>query len=114
MLGVRLSSDHGGGRRVVGLARVGAILAPPERDLVVAAFDRFVALTPAATFEELGGDPRENQHRWISPLQEDVLRRVFDQAGLERLGDLSPVNLDEDAIRREFTSEALEGDREEE
>jgi hypothetical protein len=105
-----LATEAVGGRRVVGLARIGAILAPPERDLVVAAFDRFTPLDPPATFEDLGGDPRENQQRWISPLPEDVLRHVLGLAGLARLGDLAPVNLDEDEIRREFSTELVPED----
>src|ERR1035438_1385085 len=56
-----------GGRRILGLGRVGAIQGRAT-DRFIAAYDRYLKLSKPASFEEIGGDPRKNQTNSINPI----------------------------------------------
>lgn len=111
-----LAQEAPADKRIVAIARVGAILTPPERDFMLLAFSGFKQLDPACGFADIGGDPRANQTDRISSVPDSVLGHVMNLAGLKTVNDLPPVPLDEEELRRELlkaASDELGGNEEE-
>jgi hypothetical protein len=74
-------ADAVDGLRIVGLGRVGNI-SGQGLERLVATYDRYLKLTKAAAFDDVGGDPRRNQTNSINAIDLSVVQKLFEREGV--------------------------------
>lgn len=85
----RPASEASEGRRIFGLGRID-VLEPDGGGGRFARYDRYMTISPNLTFEQLGGDSRNNRTNAIVPASADFVSRLY-----EMLGITSPEGLPE-------------------
>lgn len=85
-----------GPARIFGLGRVHAI--QPDGDRQLAIYDRYVPISPELTFEDLGGDPRNNRRNSINRIDGSVLDTLLSRLGLNSVESVPHVAVDLDAV----------------
>ncbi len=78
------------GRRVIGLGRVGAIEGKGT-DRFIASYERYLKFSKAATFEEIGGDPRRNQTNSINLIDAAIVGKLLEREGLAQIESLPAI-----------------------
>jgi MoxR-like ATPase len=86
----RPANEASEGRRIFGLGRIG-VLVPDGGDGRLARYDRYMAITPNLTFDQLGGDPRNNRTNAIVPAPADFVSRLFETLAITSLEELPEV-----------------------
>ena len=86
-------SDAPDERRIIGIAHIGQIRRISE-GMFVAYYDRHKELDPAATFEEIGGDPRRNPRMSMNKVDREVVDRLLKREGLSSVEELPSVAID--------------------
>jgi hypothetical protein len=92
----RPTHDSRDGKRIVGLGRIGQIKGQ-EADRVAALYDRYLQLKEAASFDEIGGDPRKNKTISINPLDPTVVQKLLEREGLQNIDALPAVAVTQSA-----------------
>ncbi|MGH2594715.1 MAG: DUF262 domain-containing protein [Actinomycetota bacterium] len=78
-----------GDGRIFGIGQVERIL--PDGDRLLAVYGRYVQLDPLRSFDEIGGDPRNNRRNAINSVDADVLTRLLEPLGLQRVEDIELI-----------------------
>jgi ribosomal protein L24E len=86
----RPKRDAPGGRRVVGIGRIGSIHTTDE-GRIEARYDRWLPIDPPATFDEIGGDPRANKTNSINSLSLGIVDTLIARAGLSGISQAPAV-----------------------
>jgi hypothetical protein len=89
----RVSDDE---RRIFGFGVVETIV--PDGERLLAVYGRYAALSPARTFEEVGGDPRNNRRNAINQLDNSIVVALLDSLDLTTTSDLPSVEVDIDDL----------------
>lgn len=84
------SRDAADGKRIVGLGRIGRISSEGV-DRLTATYDTYLKLSPPATFDEIGGDPRKNRTISINPIDPAIVRRLLEREGIVSIESLPRI-----------------------
>ena len=96
--------DSVDGRRITGVGRVGDLISGGSG--MIATFDRHGEFDPPLSFEEVGGDPRNNQRNSINSMPGQALDSILEHAGVDEVSDLPEVVADLDAILTKIVGDA--------
>jgi hypothetical protein len=72
-----------GERRIFGIGRIGTVI--PDGDRLLAVYERYSAIDPPLSFEDLGGDPRVNRRNSINRLGAEHVQLLLGAAGIPTL-----------------------------
>lgn len=78
------------GRRIVGIGRIKTIVDGPE-GRKVAHYDRYLAIDPPASFDDIGGEPRQNQFITINPVAPAIVESLLKLRGVESVDAMPAV-----------------------
>jgi len=79
-------------RRILGIAHIGQIRKAKD-GLFIAYYDRYKALRTAATFEEIGGDPRGNPRMSINKINPEVVDKLLKREGLSSIEEVPEITV---------------------
>ena len=85
------------GRRILGLGEVGTIQGQGT-DRFIASYERYRKLSKPASFEEIGGDPRNNQSNSINLIDPEIVTKLLAREGVAEMGSL-PLIVSEPTIK---------------
>ncbi len=88
----RAQREAVGGQRIFGVGRVDKIV--PDGDRILAVYDRYVALKPARSFDNIGGDPRNNRRNAINALDVEIVQTLLQAFGLSSIEDAEHIETD--------------------
>lgn len=90
VIACRPTKEAPDGRRIVGVGRIKAIVDGPE-GRKIAHYDRHLSIDPPASFNEVGGEPRQNPFITINPITSTVVDSLLKRHGFTSIDQLPVV-----------------------